>query len=71
MWILPLCRRSSAALALTSMTLFAASARAQAPQSSPSSLESEVKEVRIEDGAIREQLRCRLPRRPTCRYSRL
>ena len=49
--------RSSAAVALTSMTLLAAYARAQAPESSPSSLESEVKEVRAENGAIREQLR--------------
>ena len=49
--------KSSAAVALTSLTLFASSTRAQDPQSQPSRLESEVMEMRAENGAIREQLR--------------
>ena len=66
MWIRPLSGSSSAALVstflapffLTSFFLasFAISARAQVPQSHPTSLESEVTQVRAENGAIREQL---------------
>jgi chromosome segregation ATPase len=36
---------------------FAISARAQSPESRPAGLESEVTEVRAENGVIREQLR--------------
>ena len=49
--------KSSAAVALTSLTIFASFSRAQDPQSQPSRLESEVMEMRAENGAIREQLR--------------
>lgn len=47
--------RSSAVVALASMLV--SSGRAQAPQARPTSLESEVTEMRTENGAIREQLR--------------
>ena len=57
MWIRPLAGRSSAALILAALASFASSARAQAPQSPPTSLESDVKEMRAENGLIREQLR--------------
>jgi hypothetical protein len=56
MWIRPLSGRSSAALVSTFLASFAIFARAQAPQSQPTSLESEVTQVRAENGAIREQL---------------
>jgi hypothetical protein len=49
--------KSSAAVAWASLALLVSSARAQAPQSPPASLESEVTEMRTENGAIREQLR--------------
>ena len=49
--------KSSVAIALTSLALFVGSARAQAPQSQPSRLESEVTEMRAENVAMREQLR--------------
>ncbi len=49
--------KSSAAVALTSLMIFASSTRAQDPQSRPTSLESEVTEMRAENGVIREQLR--------------
>jgi hypothetical protein len=39
------------------MTLFASFARAQHPQPAPSRLESEVMEMRAENGAIRQELR--------------
>ena len=57
MWSHLISGKSSAALALASLALFVSSARAQAPQSRPTSLESEVAEMRAENGAIREQLR--------------
>jgi len=57
MWIRRLCGRSPVRAALASLILFASSIRAQAPQSPPTSLESEVTEMRAENGAIREQLR--------------
>ena len=57
MWIHFLAGRSSAALILASLVLFASSARAQAQQSPPTRLESEVTEMRAENGVIREQLR--------------
>jgi hypothetical protein len=41
---------------LTYMTLFASFARAQHPQPAPSRLESEVMEMRAENGAIRQEL---------------
>ena len=45
------------ALALTSVTLFAASVSGQTPVPRPSSLESEVAAVKAENAAVREQLR--------------
>src|SRR5438270_12544503 len=57
MWIRRSSRKSSAAFALTLMTLVAASARAQAPQSSPSNLEEAITALRVENAAIREQLK--------------
>ena len=57
MWIRPLAGRSSAALLLATLASFASSARAQNPQSTPDSLESEVTERRAEYGVIQEQLR--------------
>ena len=47
----------SVAIALTSLALSVSSALAQAPQSPPSRLESEVTEMRAENVAMREQLR--------------
>ncbi len=49
--------KSSATAALASLALFVSSARAQAPESRPTSLESEVTEMGAENGVIREQLR--------------
>ena len=57
MWIRRLAGRSSAALILAALASFASSARAQNPQSPPTSPESDVKEMRAENGLIREQLR--------------
>ena len=62
MWMRILSGKSSAAVALTFLTIFASSTRAQDPQSPqtqtrPTSLEGEVTEMRAENGAIREQLR--------------
>jgi len=57
MWIRRLAGRSSAALILAALASFASSARAQNPQSTPDSLESEVTERRAEYGVIQEQLR--------------
>jgi len=56
MWIRPLSGRSLAALVLTSLAVFATSARAQAPQSPPINLQSEVTEIQAENGVILEQL---------------
>lgn len=58
MWIRSRSPRFVALFGLPSMILFAASVYAQAPQAgASSSLEDEVKEVRAENSAIREQLR--------------
>jgi hypothetical protein len=57
MWIRPSSRRSCVAFAFTSLVLLAHSTRAQAPESHPTHLENEVKEMRTGNGAIREQLR--------------
>jgi TolA-binding protein len=57
MWIRRLAGRSSAALILAALASFASSARAQNPQSTPDSLESEITERRAECGVIQEQLR--------------
>ena len=56
MSITPVFRKSPGALAVTCLALFNASARAQAPQSPPASLETEVQEMRTENAAIREHL---------------
>jgi len=52
-----LSRILSAALALTSVSLFADSAYGQAQGSKPGGLESEVADVKAENAAMREQLR--------------
>jgi hypothetical protein len=57
MLIRRLSRILSAALALTSVSLFAASAYGQAQGSKPGGLESEVADVKAENAAMREQLR--------------
>ena len=57
MWIRRLSGRPSVTVVLTYLMLYASSTRAQDPQSQPSRLESEVMEMRAENGAIREQLR--------------
>jgi hypothetical protein len=57
MWMRILSGKSSVAVALTSLTMFASSTRAQDPQSQPSRLEAEVMEMRAENGAIRQELR--------------
>jgi hypothetical protein len=49
--------RPSALLLLAFLAWLASSARAQTPQSGPSSLDKEVMEMRTENSAIREQLR--------------
>jgi hypothetical protein len=57
MWIRPLAGRSSAALVWATLASFASSVRAQNQQSPAPSLESEVTEMRAENGGVRELLR--------------
>lgn len=57
MWIRLSSRRSSAAFALTLITLFAPSALGQAPSSSSARMEQEIEDLRAENAAVREQLK--------------
>jgi len=50
-------RKFSAALTLAAMIVLATSARGQAPESPPSTVDSELVQVRAENSAIREELR--------------
>ena len=57
MWIRLSSRRSSAAFALTLITLFAPSALGQAASSSSARMEQEIEDLRAENAAVREQLK--------------
>jgi hypothetical protein len=57
MWMRQLSGKPSVTVVLTSLTLFASSARAQDSQSAQSRLESEVMDMRADNRAIRQELR--------------
>lgn len=57
MFIQPVSRIFSAALALTSLLLPTSSRRAQTPKAPPSPLQRELVQVRAENAAIRDELR--------------
>jgi hypothetical protein len=57
MFIQPLCRRFSTALAVTSFLLPATPPKGQTPNATPDRIQTEIVQIRAENAAIRKELR--------------